>query len=192
MKGGPEADMTRRNILIIVVSLTSILALATGVTLALLTSISGPVENTFTLGEISISLDETTGNTYDMIPGTTVAKDPKVTVKRGSEDCWLFIKLDKSTGIDSYLSYGIDEGWTVYDGDDGIYYRKLDYTAHDTAYPILKDDCFTVRDSLTEEMMSAIASKPTMAFSAYAVQSYGVEDASEAWALIEENFRSNV
>ena len=102
--------MNKRNILIIVVSLTSILALAAGVTLALLTSISGPVENTFTLGEISISLDETTGNTYDMIPGTTVAKDPKVTVKRGSEDCWLFIKLDKSTGIDSYLSYGIDEG----------------------------------------------------------------------------------
>ena len=149
MKGGPEADMTKRNILIIVVSLTSILALATGVTLALLTSISGPVENTFTLGDISISLDETTGNTYDMIPGTTVAKDPKVTVKRGSEDCWLFIKLDKSTGIDSYLSYGIDEGWTVYDSDDGIYYRKLDYTAHDTAYPILKDDCFTVRDMNT-------------------------------------------
>ena len=67
-----------------------------GGTLAWLTAESDTVTNTFTLGDIDIDLDETTGSNYTMIPGNTIGKNPKVTVTAGSEDCWLFVKVEKT------------------------------------------------------------------------------------------------
>ncbi|MGN1231703.1 MAG: hypothetical protein ACI4TP_07365, partial [Anaerotignum sp.] len=43
----------------------------------------------YTYGDINIELEETTGTTYEIVPGNDLTKDPKVTVKAGSEDCWL-------------------------------------------------------------------------------------------------------
>ena len=62
-------------------------------TLAWLTDKTESVTNTFTTSNINITLTETTGSNYQMIPGFTITKDPKVTVSAGSEDCYLFVKL---------------------------------------------------------------------------------------------------
>ena len=156
-----------------------------GTTLAYLTATTGPVTNTFTVGNIDITLTETTTD-YKMVPGSTIAKDPKVTVKAGSEDCWLFVKVEKSTNLDSFIDYTIGSGWTALTGVDGVYYREVSAVAADTDYAVLKDNRVTVKDTVTKPMMDAITkgtdTNPTLTFTAYAVQKSGVNTVADAWA----------
>ena len=79
------------------------------VTMAYLTS-EDSVTNTFTVGKVTITLDEADvksdgtyesdvnarvdANTYKLIPGHTYIKDPTVHVDDESEDCWLFVKVE--------------------------------------------------------------------------------------------------
>ena len=108
--------------LVLVVALASV-----GGTIAWLTATTTPVTNTFTVGNIDITLDETTTD-YKMVPGNTIAKDPKVTVKAGSEACWLFVKIEESANLDNYISCDVAEGWTKLNTTpaDTIYYRSVD------------------------------------------------------------------
>ena len=94
---------------------------AVGGTLAWLTDETQNVVNTFTDSDINITLTETDvennqtpdANSYQMIPGHTIAKDPKVTVLADSEACWLFVEITESANFDSYMTYGIADGWTA-------------------------------------------------------------------------------
>lgn len=99
--------MKKRSALIFV-AMMLVCAIAAGVTIAYLTSTPTPVTNTFTVGNVDITLDETlvdeygspipsasptTENDYKLIPGHTYIKDPTVHVAAGSEPCYLFIKV---------------------------------------------------------------------------------------------------
>lgn len=161
-------------------------------TLAWLTAKSDVVTNTFTTSDIKVELKETTGTEYKMIPGYTISKNPKATVLAGSEECYLFVKLDKSADFDTYLEYVIADGWTKLDGvTDTVYYRVVDGTTNQigTAYSVLKGDQVTVKGSVTKEQMNALdaegAAKPTLTITAYASQLYKnateTFSASEAW-----------
>lgn len=164
-----------------------------GGTLAWLTAQSDTVTNTFTTSDITVTLTETTGAEYKMIPGYTINKDPKATVLDGSEKCYLFVKLDKSTDFDTYLEYVIADGWTKLDDvTDTVYYRVVDGTTNQigTAYSVLKDDQVTVKDEVTMEMMTtAQTNKPTLKITAYASQLHKNANqeftAEEAWANIQ-------
>lgn len=166
-------------------SLTLILTLALAVgavvggTLAWLTASTDDVVNTFTTSDIDIKLEETTGNEYKMVPGCTVDKNPTVTVLEGSEECYLFVKLKKSSNFDSFMTCDMAEGWTALndtdqDGvaDDGVYYRIVEETDMDESYSVLKDDKVTVKDDVTREMMKALKTEtyPTLTVTAYASQ----------------------
>ena len=176
--------MTKAKLLIIIAALLCAVTAVAGVTVALLTSVAGPVENVFTIGNITISLTETTGDSYQLIPGKTVEKNPKVLVKGGSEDCWLFIKVTKSQGFDDYVTSVIDSDWTHLGGYDGVYYRKVIRSGADQEFSILDGDAITVREDLTEEKMSAILVFPKINFEAYAIQCHGIESAYDAWQQI--------
>lgn len=164
-----------------------------GGTLAWLTAKSDVVTNTFTTSDIKVELKETTGTEYKMIPGYTISKDPKATVLAGSEECYLFVKLDKSTDFDTYLEYDIADGWTKLDGvTDTVYYRVVDGITNqiDTAYSVLKDDQVKVLGTVTKEMMNtAKDNEPTLTITAYASQLHknATEEfsAQEAWANIQ-------
>lgn len=162
-------------------------------TLAWLTAKSDVVTNTFTTSDIKVELKETTGTEYKMIPGYTISKNPKATVLSGSEECYLFVKLDKSADFDTYLEYVIADGWTKLDGvTDTVYYRKVLTKDINTAYSVLANDQVTVKGSVTKDLMNALdaagAVKPILKFTAYASQLYksaGVEfTAAEAWANV--------
>lgn len=161
-----------------------VISVIAGVTTAYLITTSGPIENTFTIGTIDLELTETTSSSYKLIPGTTVKKDPTVSVLAGSEACWLFVKITKSNNFDEYVSYGIEDGWTYLGGYDGVYYRTVDKTDSKVSFNILRDNSITVKDNLTEEKMSAISTSPTISFCAYAVQSHTVDGVIDAWLLI--------
>lgn len=186
---------------IAVVALALVLCFAIGGTLAWLVDKSDAVVNTFTYGDINIDLSESTGNEYKMIPGNDITKDPKVTVEKDSEACWLFVKIEKSANYADYLAdYTIADGWTALDGVDGVYYREVnsDTAKAGTSYQVLKDDTVTVLDSVKKSDMEAIKNgtvdEPTLTFTAYAVQLDGfnattntaAKNAALAWAEINK------
>ena len=93
----------------LLLTLCAVLLVAASVlgTMAYLTS-TAKVENTFTIGKVEIKLDEAkvnadgipvegadrvTANSYKLMPGNTYTKDPTVTVKAGSEDSYVRMKV---------------------------------------------------------------------------------------------------
>ena len=93
----------------LLLTLCAVLLIAASVlgTMAYLTS-TAKVENTFTVGKVEIKLDEAkvtadgipvegaarvTENSYKLMPGTTYTKDPTVTVKAGSEESYVRMKV---------------------------------------------------------------------------------------------------
>ena len=166
----------------LVMALVLVLSCVIGGTLAWLTAKTNPVVNTFTVGDINITLTETTGDEYKMVPGNTIDKDPKVTVEDSSEDCWLFVKVDKSSKLGDYIAYTMADGWTALEGvEEEVYYR--DATANDE-FSVLEGDQVTVKKSVTKGMMKeAETDKPTLTFTAYAVQKANVNSASDAWTI---------
>lgn len=168
--------------------LALVACMTAGATLAWLTAKTSSVTNTFTYGDINIELKETTGESYKMVPGNTIAKDPKVTVKANSEACWLFVKVEKSGNFDSFMEYGIASGWTKLDGVDGVYYREVASPTDDTVFDVLKDNSVTVKTTVTKEQFNSLTSTtmPTLTFTAYACQKDNVSTATQAWNLVNE------
>ena len=167
--------------------LALVACMTAGATLAWLTAKTSSVTNTFTYGDINIELKETTGESYKMVPGNTIAKDPKVTVKANSEACWLFVKVEKSGNFDSFMEYGIASGWTKLDGVDGVYYREVASPTDDTVFDVLKDNSVTVKTTVTTEQFNSLTSTtmPTLTFTAYACQKDNVSTAADAWNLVK-------
>lgn len=168
-----------------IVAVVLVLCCAIGGTLAWLTAQTNPVVNTFTVGDINIELTETTTN-YKMVPGNTIEKDPKVTVKANSEACWLFVKVEKSSNFDNFMTYEMADGWTALPGVAGVYYREVAATTTATELSVLKDNSVLVKDSVTKADLNALTRDtfPTLTFTAYAVQKDNVADAATAWGKL--------
>ncbi|MBE5781540.1 MAG: hypothetical protein E7328_06970 [Clostridiales bacterium] len=165
-----------------------------GGTLAWLTDKTESVDNTFTVSGIDITLVESAGGDekeFQMIPGHTIEKDPKVTVVEGSEDCWLFVKVKESANLDDYISYEIAEGWEPVAGTTDVYARKVLKTDAVKAFSVLKDDKVTVNPGVTKQMMDALkdGNLPELSFTAYACQymkdNNNAFTAAEAWEKLQ-------
>ena len=210
MKNGKYAK--RRGVasktLALVVVMMLVIGCTIGGTIAWLTAKTDPVVNTFTVGDINITLAETYNKDTNgdqildawegkMVPGNNLPKDPKDTVKAGSEACWLFVKVDESTNLDDFITYTVDSNWTAGNGTGegkngvpvGVYYREVgSLTAEDAVdqvFSVLKDDQVTVKDTVTKTMMNELqqenATQPTLTFTAYAVQKDNIDTAAIAW-----------
>ncbi len=168
-----------------------------GGTMAWLIDDTTPVKNTFTGSDIEIGLTETKEN-FKMVPGHTIDKDPTVTVAEGSEDCYVFVKIEKSDNYDTYLApYVIADDWSKL--EDGVYYRKVMTTDTSREFSLLasgtyenftwEDNQVLVKPEVTKGQMNEIndgtVDEPTLTFTAYAVQLYktnGTEfTAAQAW-----------
>ena len=179
---------------IALLALVLVIGCVAGGTVAWLVAKTEPVVNTFTYGNINITLAETTGTSYKIIPGKDIEKNPKVTVKGGSEACWLFVKVEEVGAISTITTdpvhYAIDTGWAQLkdkDGKDvsGVYYRLVDAVENDTAFNVLKDNKIIVSGELTKETINGYAvQQPTLTFTAYAVQKENIADAKTAWEKV--------
>ena len=102
-------------------------------TVAYLTS-QDEVTNTFTVGNVKITLDETDvddstkdaardqANAYKLLPGQTYTKDPIIHVDADSEACYLFVKVENGIKAieaagDTVASQMLDKGWKLVHGD---------------------------------------------------------------------------
>lgn len=189
-----------------------------GGTMAWLSDKTDPLENVFTYGDINITLTETTED-FKMVPGNDIDKDPVVTVKAGSEACWLFVEIveggsvilgEKIYTFDEFLTYTVADGWSLYvqnptetegQNETYVYYRKVAAADVDQPFEVLADNKVSVKDTVIKEMMNAIdgidangsttsdaakaeiEARPTLTFTAYAVQQDNIADAGAAWAI---------
>ena len=155
-------------------------------TVAWLTDKTPSVTNTFTTSDINIELKETKNN-FQMIPGWNIEKDPKVTVKTGSEACYLFVKLEKSTNFDTFMTYEMADGWEALPESPGVYYREVAAATADTTFEVLKGNQVTVKDEVTKAQMNDLTADtyPTLTVTAYASQRFKNNTqtftAAEAW-----------
>lgn len=172
-----------------VLAIVLVVALSVAGTYAYLTDKTGPVVNTFTVGNVNIDLTEGTGEFYKMVPGTTIGKDPKVTVKADSEACWLFVKVEKSANFADFLTYDMANGWTALDGVNGVFYRQVEAGTANQDFAVLANNTVSVKSNVTKAMMDGLtdATRPTLTFTAYACQIAGFENnAAGAWAEVSK------
>ena len=183
-----------------------------GGTLAWLTDKTEAVQNTFTTSDVDIKLEETgmqnNKNSYKMVPGNTITKDPKVTVVAGSEKAYVFVKLEKSNNFDDFMTYTVADGWTELtgvEGVSGVYYRTVEASTSDQGFAVIKDNTVTVKGGVTKAQMDALATGtyPTLTVTAYACQYYknntATDDdakgtpftAAEAWTNVNTNATPN-
>ena len=204
----------KKKILALTLVFALALALGIGGTVAWLTAQTSPVVNTFTVVDINITLAETgtTNNAknYTFVPGDTLAKDPKVTVTAGSEDCYLFVKVEEAnntaTGLTGkVINWSVDAGtdpastWVPVPEHDGYWYRTVPAVAANTteenlpSFDVLKDNQVTVNEKVTKDMVTGLtAKKPTIAVTAAAVQKDNVNTVADAWDKLPNTFTGKV
>lgn len=190
-KGKYQKRGTAAKATLLVLALVLLIGGTIGGVIAWLMDTTDPITNTFTYGMVDIDLTETTED-FKMVPGSEIAKDPKITVSDDSEDCYLFVKLEKSANYDTYLEdYALSAGWNELDGVNGVYYREA--SAGNEIYVLaagtgadMTNGHVAVRDSVTKEQMEAIktSGQPTLKITAYAVQKANVADAAAAWNIV--------
>lgn len=193
MKNGKYARRrgVASKVLVMLLAVTMIVGISVGGTLAWLSDKTTEVKNTFTDSNIEIDLTETEEE-YKMIPGWTIHKDPVVTVKAGSEDCWVFIEVMESSNLDEFITYTIDSNnWTKLENagtSNEVYYTFCKDIEADRMIKVLLNNQVEVKDTVTKQMMDDLAggTEPTLSFKAYAVQYWKDNDnaftAEEAWA----------
>ena len=149
-----------------------------GGTVAWLTATTGSVVNTFTCGDINITLTETPA-TYKIVPGNNITKDPTVTVSANSENCILFVKVEEEnwptfteTNGTRKVRYEIADGWTALDTENhpGVYYRTVTSSESNQDFAVLKDNTITVSGNLTKVEVNSMTTAPTLTITAYAHQ----------------------
>lgn len=202
------AGLMNKRSLVLTLSLVLALATATGGTLAWLVDTSAPVKNTFTYGDVDITLDETLtdedgnpvdeegnpieddedpirtdeGNEYEMLPGKEISKDPMVTVAAGSEDCWLLVEIEESANFDEFMTYAVDEKWTALEGVENVYYMEVTESEADQEFFVLKDNTVTVKSEVTKEQLNALNVGETPNYPTMSFTAYAVQKAGVATA----------
>ena len=168
-------------------------------TMAYLTS-TASVENTFTVGYVAITLDETDvdnstadanrdqANSYKLMPGHTYTKYPTIHVAAASEDCYLFVKVaNEITAIEGETTVAAQmtaKGWVAVDGVTGVYV----YTQSNAPAVVAGGSNVTVFDNFTisgtvDNATLATYNNKTITVTAYAIQADGFEGktASQIW-----------
>ena len=177
-----------RKVIALVLCAVVLMAASVVGTLAYLTS-TATVENTFTVGKVSITLRETdtdedgstVANTYKLIPGSTYTKDPTITVDSASETCYLFVDVQNS--IADYIDIAMADGWTKLNGT--VWY--CEYTQGDSnTFPVFKDNSFVVKTNAdaVNGWSDINAESSKIIVTAYAIQKENMTDATDAWAKL--------
>lgn len=173
-------------------------------TMAYLTSNTDVVTNTFTVGNVTIDLDEAKvteygvkdgdtrvkANTYKLVPGHTYVKDPTVHVAANSEDCYLFVKVvDGLAAIEDETTIAKQmeaKGWyplyvTNADGTSAavanVYYYKDKVLASTTVQDFVVFENFKLKGDAAVGNFTAAS----ITIDAYAIQADGFAGPGAAW-----------
>lgn len=170
--------------LVALLAVVLVIGCVAGGTVAYLIDTTPQVTNTFTFGDINITLAESPAE-YKIVPGVDIPKDPFVTVKAGSEKCYLFVKVEEKNWLTGKLTYEIDntKGWQAVPGETNVYYQVVDSQAADKVIPVLKGNVVHASTALTKtDIVTDQTKLPQLIFTAYAVQYDAITDVAAAWA----------
>jgi hypothetical protein len=153
-----ETKGVSTKVLILLLTLVLLIGCAAGGTLAWLMTKTDPVVNTFTVGNVAITLKEhvlnpTTGQWQQpealtdvgnqgiqALPGREILKDPTLTVLKGSEKCYVrvFIKINWEPAADSkfaefayYDWFQFNTDWSIRRIFDGTFTTNGHYVGYD-------------------------------------------------------------
>ena len=203
--------------LMTVLALVLVVAMSVAGTYAYLTS-TDEVVNTFTVGNVAITLDEAKANldgtlvdganrvkanSYKLLPGHTYAKDPTVTVLKGSENSYvkMTVTFSNAAQLDAIFDPNgatLTSIFNGYDSTNWIYKGNTEDTANNTRtyefwYKDTVDalneavvldalfDSITVPGNITNEQLDSIKGM-TITVNAYAIQADGLDTPEAAWA----------
>lgn len=146
----------KKKIFALALAFVLVISSTVGITLAWLTSSTGKITNTFTVGNVSIKLREETNVTdpdpsasnvyiikdaaatvsgYHIVPGRKEHKAPFVEVDSNSEDCYVYIAVKDNLG--GNVAYTINE--KVGDGSESAKtWEKVDLSNNDTTVKLYK------------------------------------------------------
>lgn len=180
--------------LTVLLALVLVIAMSVAGTMAYLTS-TDTVENTFTVGNVAITLDEADidnstpnkdrdqANSYKLIPGHTYDKDPIVHVDADSENCWLFVQVTNEIAAieadtNKVASQMTTNGWSLVAGTSDVYALAAP-VAGGTDHTVFTT--FTVSGTVDNNTLATYDGK-TIVVTAYAVQADGFDTAADAWS----------
>ena len=202
--------------LMTVLALVLVIAMSVAGTYAYLTS-ADEVVNTFTVGNVKINLDEAAANpdgtlvpnadrvkenSYKLLPGHTYAKDPTVTVLKGSEECYvkMTVTFSDAAALDAIFAPTGADMTSIFNGYDGttwIYQgntknadntRTYEFWYKDTVDALNEAvvlealfDSITVPGGINNDQLATIEGM-TITVNAYAIQADGFTTADAAWA----------
>lgn len=162
------------------VALAAVLLIGGG-TFAYLQGESENVVNNFKTNQVNVSISETGDRQYNIVPGTSEDKDPKVTVNN-TVDAYVFVEVTDTT--EGLVDYEIAEGWKLLTGYENIYYRIVNGDAEQKDFYILKNNRVTYDAGLKNSDMlkdGQLKENIELSFRAYAVQKEGFDTAENAW-----------
>ena len=143
----------KKKSLLIVACILLLAAAAVFCTVAYLTAKTDTVKNTFTVGDVNLTLDEAKvdadgqaitgdkaervlGNSYKLIPGKTYDKDPTVHVAKGSEKCYvrMVVRIANVDKLKAAIPYST--------ANDDYYIGGYEYTDNGRVWVNNQDSCF--------------------------------------------------
>ena len=207
--------MKKKTLLIAVAAIVLAVVTAASVTVAWLNAESDTVTNTFTYGNIAISLDETSeyaqatqitgGMKFDkVIPGDTISKEPVITVETGSELCYVYVLVTNNLVLDNLanaVTYDIitdatqPEYWTVVKtiGNSVLYRYSATIDASTAAKTVTVFENVSFAGALTVADVNALAAiEDGIVIKAYAHQAEhalpdDADTAATTWATNNAN-----
>nr|WP_294370294.1 hypothetical protein [uncultured Ruminococcus sp.] len=165
----------------VAVSLAAMMLIGGG-TFAYLKDNADPVTNNFKTNRVTVELSETTGNEYNIIPGTEEDKDPTVTVTN-TVDAYVFVTITDAT--DGLVGFQMADGWTKLVGHDNVYYREVSANADVKKFPVLKGNKVTYDKAIeNSDMMENgdLKAGVALTFDAAAIQKDPFASVAEAYA----------
>lgn len=215
--------MKAGKILVLILCVAIVAVSGTAATIAYFSAEDEDV-NTFVLGNVKMTLDETKvtpdglpvkngetaertiANEYHLVPGGEYTKDPTVTIKGGTSECYvrMFVTLSDYSGLleafgTDFLPEKFVEGWdreiwvpsgkTENKAENTVtyefrYYEIVSKTEEDIPLEPLFTKLKIPGESITLENIS-ILSTAKISVIANGIQATGFENADEAWRSFE-------
>ena len=166
-------------------------------TIAYMTSKTATITNTFSVGNVKITMDEApvdvygnivegnrvTENTYKLVPNAEYAKDPTIHVIAGSEEAYVFVSVvngisaieaDGDTTIETQM---LINGWTKHSNVANLWYKATAVDAREEAKDVVVFESFTLAaDAAVDSYKDA-----SITLVGYAIQKEGFVTAEDAW-----------
>lgn len=127
---------SKKNILVtgLAVTLATVMLISSG-TFAYLKGTTDKIVNKFNTNKVTVDITETTQD-YKIIPGTSQAKDPTVTVN-STIPAYVYVIVEDKT--EKLVNYEIDEHWQVLgDNYPGVYWCEVKGSETAQTIPVLK------------------------------------------------------